>query len=140
PDQDISATKLETVVPANTAWDVVELEKEPHDESVESDLPRAAAENTESFTLDNFDDELEESLVLPDAESVEPRVSSIEDEPESETIISTHDLRDPELVEIFLEEGFEIIESATAALLRWVKQTDNTLELETLQRDLHTLK
>ncbi|WP_022967315.1 Hpt domain-containing protein [Denitrificimonas caeni] len=138
--QDISATKLETAVPANTAWDVVELEKELNDESVESDFPRAAAENTESFTLDNFDDELEESLVLPDAESVEPQVSSIEDEPESETVISTHDLRDPELVEIFLEEGFEIIESATAALLRWVKQTDNTLELETLQRDLHTLK
>ena len=28
----------------------------------------------------------------------------------------------------------------TAALQRWIVQTDNTLELETLQRDLHTSK
>lgn len=53
---------------------------------------------------------------------------------------NAHDLRDPELVDIFLEEGFEIIDSATAALLRWMGQNDNVLELETLQRDLHTLK
>jgi chemosensory pili system protein ChpA (sensor histidine kinase/response regulator) len=50
------------------------------------------------------------------------------------------ELRDPELVEIFLEEGFEIIDSASAALLRWIANSDNVLELETLQRDLHTLK
>ncbi len=56
------------------------------------------------------------------------------------SIDSVADLRDPELVEIFLEEGFEIIERATAALLRWMEHTDNSLELETLQRDLHTLK
>ncbi len=50
------------------------------------------------------------------------------------------DLPDPELVDIFLEEGFEIIDNATAALLRWIANTDNVLELATLQRDLHTLK
>ncbi len=50
------------------------------------------------------------------------------------------DLRDPELVEIFLEEGFEIIDSATAALVRWIANSENLLELETLLRDLHTLK
>ena len=48
--------------------------------------------------------------------------------------------RDPELVEIFLEEGFDIMDSANAALQRWMTDVDNTLEVEALQRDLHTLK
>ncbi len=48
--------------------------------------------------------------------------------------------RDPELVEIFLEEGFDIIDSAGASLQRWMEDTNNSLELEALQRDLHTLK
>ncbi|MGG2510527.1 Hpt domain-containing protein [Pseudomonas aeruginosa] len=48
--------------------------------------------------------------------------------------------RDPELVEIFLEEGFDILDSAAAALQRWMDDVDNTIELEALQRDLHTLK
>ena len=48
--------------------------------------------------------------------------------------------RDPELVEIFLEEGFDIMDSAAAALQRWMTDVDNTLEVEALQRDLHTLK
>ncbi|MGH8433498.1 MAG: Hpt domain-containing protein, partial [Pseudomonas sp.] len=50
------------------------------------------------------------------------------------------DDRDPELVEIFLEEGFDIIDSSSAALQRWKEDLDNSLELESLQRDLHTLK
>ncbi|WP_437879359.1 Hpt domain-containing protein [Pseudomonas sp. LRF_L74] len=50
------------------------------------------------------------------------------------------DGRDQELVEIFLEEGFDIIESAGAALQRWMQDINNTLEVEALQRDLHTLK
>jgi chemosensory pili system protein ChpA (sensor histidine kinase/response regulator) len=50
------------------------------------------------------------------------------------------DERDPELVEIFLEEGFDIIDSAGAALQRWMGDVNNSLELESLQRDLHTLK
>ena len=43
-------------------------------------------------------------------------------------------------MEIFLEEGFDIIDSAGAALQRWMTDVDNSLELEALQRDLHTLK
>jgi chemosensory pili system protein ChpA (sensor histidine kinase/response regulator) len=50
------------------------------------------------------------------------------------------DDRDPELVEIFLEEGFDIMDSSAAALHRWMEDVDNTLEVEALQRDLHTLK
>ncbi|NHW98579.1 Hpt domain-containing protein [Pseudomonas koreensis] len=47
---------------------------------------------------------------------------------------------DPELLEIFLEEGFDIIESSGAALLRWQAEPGNRQEVETLLRDLHTLK
>ncbi len=50
------------------------------------------------------------------------------------------DERDPELVEIFLEEGFDLIESAAGGLQRWMADVDNSFELEALQRDLHTLK
>ncbi len=51
-----------------------------------------------------------------------------------------HDEPDPELVEIFLDEGFDIMESVTAGLQRWMDDVDNSFELEALQRDLHTLK
>ncbi|MHC8323478.1 Hpt domain-containing protein [Pseudomonas sp. GB2N2] len=47
---------------------------------------------------------------------------------------------DPELLEIFLEEGFDIIENSGAALLRWQAEPANRQEMETLLRDLHTLK
>jgi chemosensory pili system protein ChpA (sensor histidine kinase/response regulator) len=55
---------------------------------------------------------------------------------------ASHDSRghDPELLDIFLEEGFDIIESSGAALLRWQAQPSNRQEVETLLRDLHTLK
>ncbi|MEH6364738.1 MAG: response regulator, partial [Pseudomonas marincola] len=48
--------------------------------------------------------------------------------------------QDSELVEIFLEEGFDIMDSAGASLQDWMSQPDNSLALESLQRDLHTLK
>ncbi|WP_440811855.1 Hpt domain-containing protein [Pseudomonas syringae] len=47
---------------------------------------------------------------------------------------------DTELREIFLEEGFDIIESSGAALVRWQADPHNLLEVENLLRDLHTLK
>ncbi|POF40254.1 hybrid sensor histidine kinase/response regulator [Pseudomonas laurylsulfativorans] len=55
---------------------------------------------------------------------------------------ATHDsaAHDPELLEVFLEEGFDIIESSGAALERWQAQPSNRQEVETLLRDLHTLK
>lgn len=47
---------------------------------------------------------------------------------------------DKELLEIFLEEGVDIVESAAAALTRWQAEPRNTVEVENLLRDLHTLK
>ncbi|MGH8386210.1 MAG: hybrid sensor histidine kinase/response regulator, partial [Pseudomonas sp.] len=51
---------------------------------------------------------------------------------------STH--HDTELLDIFLEEGFDIIESSGAALVRWQAEPSSRQEVETLLRDLHTLK
>ncbi|QNH01002.1 Hpt domain-containing protein [Pseudomonas sediminis] len=74
-------------------------------------------------------------LVIPEDE-----LPVAEPEPQGATLANWHEERDPELVEIFLEEGFDIIDSAGAALQRWMGDVDNSLELEALQRDLHTLK
>ena len=45
-----------------------------------------------------------------------------------------------ELLEIFLEEAFDILESSGTALLRWQADPQGHLEVENLLRDLHTLK
>ena len=50
------------------------------------------------------------------------------------------DEADEELIDIFLEEGFDILQSAAGSLQRWQMDTHNSFELEALQRDLHTLK
>lgn len=47
---------------------------------------------------------------------------------------------DPELLDIFLEEAADILDSSGAALLRWQAEPKNRQEVETLLRDLHTLK
>ncbi|EAR07555.1 Hpt domain-containing protein, partial [Reinekea blandensis] len=47
---------------------------------------------------------------------------------------------DPELVEIFLEEANDILENIQQSLDGWIEDTQNTIEVEALQRDLHTLK
>ncbi|AZE97134.1 Signal transduction histidine kinase CheA [Pseudomonas orientalis] len=47
---------------------------------------------------------------------------------------------DPELLEIFLEEAADILDSSGSALLRWQAEPGNRQEVETLLRDLHTLK
>ncbi|MFC3608317.1 Hpt domain-containing protein [Stutzerimonas tarimensis] len=47
---------------------------------------------------------------------------------------------DQELVEVFLEEAFDILDSAGQALQRWIEAPEVLGELHSLQRDLHTLK
>ncbi|MGB3127611.1 MAG: Hpt domain-containing protein [Pseudomonas sp.] len=47
---------------------------------------------------------------------------------------------DPELLDIFLEEAADILDSSSGALQRWQAEPNNRQEVETLLRDLHTLK
>lgn len=45
-----------------------------------------------------------------------------------------------ELLNVFLEESADIVESVSASLSRWQADSRNTVEVENLLRDLHTLK
>ncbi|TDV60531.1 Hpt domain-containing protein [Pseudomonas sp. LP_7_YM] len=56
------------------------------------------------------------------------------------SMIQPLDERDPELLEIFLEEAEDIIESSSSALVRWQADPQSSVEVENLLRDLHTLK
>ncbi|MDR2308685.1 MAG: Hpt domain-containing protein [Paucimonas sp.] len=47
---------------------------------------------------------------------------------------------DKELLEVFLEESSDIVESAAESLDRWQADPRSTVEVENLLRDLHTLK
>jgi chemosensory pili system protein ChpA (sensor histidine kinase/response regulator) len=75
----------------------------------------------------------------PALDNPEPAESTLL-EPVVIAATTVEDDRDAELVEIFLEEGFDIVESSAASLQRWIDDVNNSLELEALQRDLHTLK
>jgi chemosensory pili system protein ChpA (sensor histidine kinase/response regulator) len=54
--------------------------------------------------------------------------------------ISVDDDVDAELLEIFLEEAQEIMESVGVAMQRWQTDPDNLRDVAELQRELHTLK
>jgi len=47
---------------------------------------------------------------------------------------------DPELLEIFLEEGTDILDASEQTLQDWVNNPDDRALVESLQRQLHTLK
>lgn len=47
---------------------------------------------------------------------------------------------DPDLVEIFLDEANDIVDGIQESLEGWLADTRNSIEVESLQRDLHTLK
>ncbi|WP_339515687.1 Hpt domain-containing protein [Pseudomonas sp. RL_15y_Pfl2_60] len=102
------------------------------------EIDDGAAEQADFAALDGESDE--EESTEPD----EPQLPelSMAAEPDAEPVAPTPliEERDQELVEIFLEEGFDLLDSSAAALQRWINDVDNSLELESLQRDLHTLK
>ncbi len=104
----------------------------------EDDLPEAQEQAAE-VELHAVDASLDEGLdeigfSLPEVEEAPAPLDDMSSPVQSDVE------RDPELVEIFLEEGFDLIESAAGGLQRWMADVDNSFELEALQRDLHTLK
>ena len=112
----------------------ISLEDEEFSEA-ESEGPQAEPEAIHAVdaSLDDYLDEIE--LSVPGEDETPASSQDISVPVQNEDIE-----RDPELVEIFLEEGFDLIESAAGGLQRWMANVDNSLELEALQRDLHTLK
>ena len=88
----------------------------------------------ESDVLASVDEDLSAPAIIEDA-LAGPAATLVESLP-----VMVEDDRDPELVEIFLEEGFDIVDSSATSLQRWMDDVNNSVELEALQRDLHTLK
>ncbi|OUR69509.1 hypothetical protein A9Q73_02015 [Bermanella sp. 47_1433_sub80_T6] len=95
-------------------------------------------------------DQLAEYGQISIDESVEGTVDAVEMEPlaEIELELPEFDIEeeivqsdiDPELLEIFLEEAQELIESISTSLSEWKKDQNNLLQVAELQRDLHTFK
>ncbi|MCG8673557.1 MAG: Hpt domain-containing protein, partial [Pseudomonadales bacterium] len=102
------------------------LEQEPVDEEVVFENAEEAAE--EEFAADEVD-ELDEEYVEPETETVG----------ESAALEVDTDY-DPELVEIFLEEANDIVDSISNLLQEWIEDPSNMAKVAELQRDLHTLK
>jgi chemosensory pili system protein ChpA (sensor histidine kinase/response regulator) len=61
-----------------------------------------------------------------------PEVAEVEESFQSDV--------DPELLEIFLEEAEELVNSISVSLDAWEDDRDNLLQVAELQRDLHTFK
>ncbi|QEY60812.1 response regulator [Metapseudomonas lalkuanensis] len=130
--QSLSAAVVQPL-PESEAFDALDFESEGGADL--GDSPEAANDGQPEE-----DDEVLTELVVdvPEADSPARRVV---EEPAAYVVPQAFDSdQDPELVEIFLEEGFDILDSAGAALQRWIEDPDNSLEIEALQRDLHTLK
>lgn len=79
---------------------------------------------------------VEENIELPETEDVEDRVFV----PESHFVSTAADDYDPELVEIFLEEAFDIINNTSDLLDSWRQNISELDFIKELQRELHTLK
>ncbi|MGE9760772.1 Hpt domain-containing protein [Pseudomonas sp. PDM20] len=118
---ELDSIELEAIEPESIAADAgaePELEVTAQDLDLQAFLEAAEAEVAEAQPV----------AVAPEASGVQDSEYELDED------------RDQELVEIFLEEGFDILESSSGALHRWMENPDNSVELEALQRDLHTLK
>jgi len=106
-------------------------------ESIEA-LCAAAADERPSMEIlveETAADEIE--AVSNDSEAETAEVTATE-QPEP-IVIPPRDY-DEELLEIFVEEGEEILEESDHTLSAWMENTEDSGALEALQRHLHTLK
>ena len=105
----------------------LEAQEEEAVNTPEGDL-WAALEAAEHLELEGFGDFEELEAPAPAASAGGGEID----------VLDVH--ADPELMALFLEESFGLIEDAKGALERWRVDPRNSLEIETLQRDLHTIK
>src|SRR5690554_1923791 len=73
-------------------------------------------------------------------EAADLRIEKPAADPAGTAAMAAHAGLDPDMVEIFLDEALELIESANHNLEQWLASTDSRDRLEALMRDLHTLK
>lgn len=89
-----------------------------------------------------------DEMPVEDESSVEEASSAQEENDTVELVLPEVDVTpaqdqsdiDPELLDIFLEEAQELVDSISASLDEWQKDKDNLLQVAELQRDLHTFK
>ncbi len=109
-------------------------------EAAESEESGGESAPVEALTAE-LEDLAEELSVEPVAEpepEAEPEAEP-EPEPEPEPVAVDEDY-DPELMDIFLEEGAEILDASEETLQSWADNPDERELVEQLQRQLHTLK
>lgn len=78
-----------------------------------------------------------EEVVQQDSVTVEEMVPALKEGVEPPAVPRDYD---EELLEIFIEEGEEILEESDRTLSHWIENPDDPDDLEALQRHLHTLK
>ena len=95
---------------------------------------------TEAPSLDVTQEEspFEDADILMQTPAIETIEATLVEEPPSE-VLAARDY-DEELLEIFIEEGEEILEESDHTLTGWIENKDDMGALEALQRHLHTLK
>ncbi len=92
-------------------------------------LQQSVATQHSAEKIEASDIDVAESSVEPDLSNIS---SSIE--------LQMDDDYDEELLEIFIEEGTEILDESENTLHAWIKDPDNNEYIEAIQRQLHTLK
>lgn len=87
-------------------------------------------------------DELQRQQPLSDGAELVQRLRQLRQasSPAAPVAVAPASGADPELLDIFLEEAADILDSSGSALVRWQAEPGNRQEVETLLRDLHTLK
>ena len=87
-------------------------------------------------------DELQQQQPLSDGAELVERLRELRQasSPAAPAAVAPASGADPELLDIFLEEAADILDSSGSALVRWQAEPGNRQEVETLLRDLHTLK
>ena len=119
--------------PAEAAAPTNEPVVEP-ESVVEAELPVETEEPEGGFEPVVIEDQSHEPLAEPvHTPADEPVVALV---PE----LSPYADIDPDLLEVFIEEGREILDHADAALASWRAEPEQAEHVTALQRDLHTLK
>ncbi|WP_447744810.1 Hpt domain-containing protein [Pseudomonas nicosulfuronedens] len=137
--EELEAADLQAIALDSIALDDIDLEGADREVAAEPALDSTP----EEIDLQTFLEEAEAEIAGPSQvqpQAIEPAALVPEAAVVQDSEYELSEDRDQELVEIFLEEGFDILESSSGALQRWMENPDNSLELESLQRDLHTLK
>ncbi len=91
----------------------------------------------------DLEDSSGEHAPLPDLdepEELEPSEAAAEQEPDVEEGVTDLSHLDPELLGIFLEEAYDLINSTGSALHTWTENPSDRAVAAELQRDVHTLK